>query len=124
MKLPLLATVLSTLYGVTRAVDPSWSFCATGLNSNPSFTSGNVDCSDGEIMLRSDFIEVGIHNLGSFGTVHTPDVSFEAATRLDVSGRPALRRTLVTTSFPAILMRGGLLSGLRVELSLHGLIKG
>jgi hypothetical protein len=39
-------------------VDENWSKCATGSDTSPIYTQGNVECKTGEIMLRSEIVEV------------------------------------------------------------------
>lgn len=58
----------------SSALPISASYCL----ENGIYTTGNVDCTTGEIFLRGQYIEIGIHNVGSYGTygVAPPDSNY------------------------------------------------
>ena len=68
----LAVSLLCSLLPVSSAfipATPSWSACATVNADSPTYKFGVGTCSSsGSVMLKSDVVEVGIHNLGSYGT--------------------------------------------------------
>jgi hypothetical protein len=62
-----LSVLVASLAALVRGQTPtaSNSFCLVG----STYTAGaGVECKSGEIFLRGQFVEVGIHNVGSYGT--------------------------------------------------------
>ena len=86
--LPLVCVIIALHVCPSLALtQPAWSSCARGTNrENPSFTYNigsclgtGTDTSATDVFLRSDFVEVGIHYAGSYGTYRKAPSSFQGS---------------------------------------------
>lgn len=75
--------IFSLFFGFSLNADasPGNSYCRKGSSYIPATTS--TDCTTGEVFLRGAYVEVGIHNVGSYGTSgNAPSGSAYAGKRL------------------------------------------
>lgn len=68
---PFARRVLTTLNGQAGVAASSLCFLPSR-----AILSGPIDCPDGEAQLLGQYVNLGIHNAGSFGTNHSLDATY------------------------------------------------